>query len=119
MKHFQKLGTDGWYKNTFYETTKEEYDILQMEVKTQEEYDLVQSTIASANSKAYVVPTEDELTWCEGIYNHLMVCINSAEMQQYKLVGINLTQKITTDVGIEFNGILNYFCEDEYCQYRF
>lgn len=118
MEYFQKLNGEEWLKNTFYKATQEENDILMINPTSNEEKELVQNTILSVNAKAFVAPTEEELAWCENIYNFLMISINSADFQ-YSLVGINLTQDITENQGIKFNGILNYYNGEEFCQYRF
>lgn len=116
MKKFNKLNNRDWKTKIAYQPTEEEIEILESNPDSEEGIKLRKQTVKDINSKVIEDPTPSELDWLNNLETRLKRDIDSTS---YKLCAIEVMMNVTSDVGIEYSGIFNYYTGDNLIQKRF
>lgn len=116
MRKFNKLNNRDWKAKIAYQPTEEEIEILKSNPDSEEGIKLRKETIKNVNSKVVEEPTQSELDWLNKLETRLKRDIDSTS---YKLCAIEVMMDVTSDVGIEYSGIFNYYIGGNLIQKRF
>lgn len=116
MKKFNKLNKRDWKVKVPYQPTEEEQEILQSNPDTEEGMELKKQTIKDVNSKIIDEPTPSDLDWLNALETRLKRDIDPTN---YKLSAIEVMMDVTSNVGIEYSGIFNYYIGANLIQKRF
>lgn len=116
MKKFNKLNKRDWKVKVPYKPTEEEIEILESHPDSEEGIKLRKQTIKDVNSKIIDEPTPSELDWLNGLETRLKRDIDPTN---YKLCAIEVMMDVTSNVGIEYSGIFNYYMGGNLIQKRF
>ena len=116
MKKFNKLNKRDWKVKIPYKPTEEEQEILNSVPDTQEGLELKKSTTKDVVSKTIEDPTEDELAWLNTLEVRLK---KGMDLSYYNLSAIEVRREVTSDRGIEYSGIFNYYMGGKLIQKRF
>jgi hypothetical protein len=116
MKKFNKLNKRDWKVKVPYQPTEEEQEILNSNPDTEEGMELKKQTIKDINSKIIDEPTPSDLDWLNALETRLKYGI---DLTSYKLCAIEVMMDETSNVGIEYSGIFNYYIGRNLIQKRF
>ena len=116
MKKFNKLNNRDWKTKIAYQPTEEEIEILESHPDSEEGIKLKKETIKHVNSKVIEDPTPSELDWLNALETRLKYGI---DLTNYKLCAIEVMMDVTSNVGIEYSGIFNYYMGGNLIQKRF
>jgi hypothetical protein len=116
MKKFNKLNKRDWKVKIPYKPTEQEQEIINSVPDTQEDLELKKSTIKNVVSKSIEDPTEDDLAWLNALEVRLK---KGMDLSYYNLSAIEVMREVTSDRGIEYSGIFNYYIGSNLIQKRF